>query len=104
MDEMTAACRAGDAAGCAALVTGGAALLSPYAPPAHGRAAIEALHREWAAEGAGERRLTALDAGAEGGLGRCLAACSEGEGTSLSVLARQPDGRWPIRLGSLNAA
>ncbi len=46
MDRMAAAYRAGDAPACAAMFTMDAQLYSPYAPPALGREAIEALHRE----------------------------------------------------------
>ncbi|WP_245318119.1 MULTISPECIES: nuclear transport factor 2 family protein [unclassified Mesorhizobium] len=46
-DIYVAAYRAGDAAGCAAVFTSDAELHSPYAPPARGRAAIEALHGVW---------------------------------------------------------
>ena len=40
-----AAYQAGDAAACAAIFAINGELYSPYAPPARGRAAIEALHR-----------------------------------------------------------
>jgi uncharacterized protein (TIGR02246 family) len=106
MDKMAAAYRAGDAAGCAALFTTDATLFSPYAIAARGRDAIEALHRVWTAE-ANSKRLTVVEAGQSGDLGWCLAAYSEGDatgnGTSLSTLARQPDGSWQIRLCSLNS-
>jgi ketosteroid isomerase-like protein len=95
-DAMVVAYRAGDAAGCAALFTADAILLSPYAHAARGRAAIEALHHEWTSDG-----------GSEGDLGWCLAAYSEGDGsgdgTSLRVLERQPDGRWLISSRSLTS-
>jgi len=48
-----------------------------------------------------------VDAGQSGDLGWCLAAYSEGDvtgnGTSLCILVRQPDGTWQIRLCSLNS-
>lgn len=47
LDRMTASYRAGDAAACAAMFTLDAQLYSPYAAPAFGREAIEALHHEW---------------------------------------------------------
>jgi ketosteroid isomerase-like protein len=108
MARMVAAYRAGDAAGCAALWTEDGALFSPFAPPARGRAAIEALHSDWTADGVGsDKRLEVLDAGAEGNLGWCMVAFSEGSatdsGTSLNVLERQPGGDWLIRICSLNS-
>jgi uncharacterized protein (TIGR02246 family) len=105
MDRMAAAYRAGDAAGCAALFTADATLLSPYAVAAHGRDAIETLHRDWTAQ-ANSKRLTVIEAGRSGDLGWCLAAYSEGDitgnGTSLSTLIRQSNGSWLIRMCSLN--
>lgn len=50
-DRMVTACRAGDAAGRAALFTDDATLFSPYAPAATGRVAIAALHRDRTADG-----------------------------------------------------
>jgi uncharacterized protein (TIGR02246 family) len=106
MDQMAAAYRAGDAAGCAALFTTDATVLSPYATATHGRDAIEALHRVWTAA-ANSKRITVIEAGQSGDLGWCLAAYSEelvtGNGTSLCTLVRQPDGSWLIRLCSLNS-
>jgi uncharacterized protein (TIGR02246 family) len=111
MDRMAAAYRAGDAAGCAALFTADATLLSPHAAAAHGRDAIEALHRDWTAQ-ANSKRLTVIEAGRSGDLGWCLAAYSEGDitegdntgnGTSLSTLMRQSNGSWLIRMCSLNS-
>lgn len=46
-DIYVAAYRAGDAAGCVSIFADGAEMHSPYAPPASGRAAIEALHGIW---------------------------------------------------------
>jgi uncharacterized protein (TIGR02246 family) len=107
-DQMTSAYRAGDAAACAAMWTGDGALYSPFAPPTHGRAAIEALHRDWTDDGAGKgKTLKVLDAGADGNLAWCVVAFAEGEmtesGTSLSILQRQADGTWLIRVCSLNS-
>ena len=105
-DAYTAAYRAGDAAGCAAVFVPDGAVYSPYSPPAHGRPAIEVLHREWTQVAGGEKQLTVLDAGSSGALAWSLTAYSEGDpaedGTSLSVLERQADGGWLIRLCSLN--
>jgi uncharacterized protein (TIGR02246 family) len=106
MDTMAHAYRAGDAAGCASLFVPAGALYSPYAPPALGRAAIEALHREWTQDGE-TKQLTVIDAGSDGDLAWCHAAYSEGDesdnGTSLSVCERQADGRWLIRFCMLNS-
>lgn len=44
LETMARAYSAGDAVGCAALFTEDAQLHSPFAPPAKGSAAIEALH------------------------------------------------------------
>jgi ketosteroid isomerase-like protein len=103
-----AAYRAGDAAACAALFAADAALYSPYAPPARGRAAIEALHRVWTQDGGGaDKQLTVIEAGSSGDLAWCLAAYSEGQatgdGTSLGILGRQAEGDWLIRMCSLNS-
>ncbi|TPK61594.1 DUF4440 domain-containing protein [Mesorhizobium sp. B2-4-19] len=103
-----AAYRAGDAAGCAAVFTSDAELHSPYAPPARGRAAIEALHGVWTQYATPDKTLAILEAGASGQLAWSLAAYSEGEatgnGTSLSVFERQAaGGRWLIRMCSLNS-
>ena len=46
-DIYVAAYRAGNAAGCASIFTDDAEVHSPCAPPARGRAAIEALHGIW---------------------------------------------------------
>lgn len=106
-DQMTRAYRAGDAAGCAACFTGDAWLLSPYAKAARGRAEIEALHRDWTGAGGAEKTLTVIEAGASGDIGWCLVAYSEGEATgdgkSLGVLRRQPEGRWLISHCSLTS-
>ena len=107
LDTMAAAYRAGDAAACAAKFVPDGELYSPYAPPARGRAAIEALHHIWTQDGGGDKSLTLIDAGGSGNLAWCLAAYSEGEvtgdGTSLSILERQPGGDWLFRICSLNS-
>jgi uncharacterized protein (TIGR02246 family) len=59
MDQMAAAYRAGDAAGCAALFSADAVLFSPYATAARGRNAIEALHGVWTAA-ANSKQLTVI--------------------------------------------
>ena len=65
MDMMATAYRAGDAARCASLFVPDGALYSPYASPTLGRAAIEALHRNWTHDGE-NKQLTVIDAGSGG--------------------------------------
>lgn len=105
-DAYVTAYRAGDAAGCAAVFTPDGELFSPFGPPVRGRRAIEGTHREWVEEGAENKRIEVIDAGQSGDLAWCLARFSEGdatgEGSSLNVLERQRDGRWLIRICSLN--
>ena len=107
LNTMAAAYRAGNAAACAAMFVPDGELYSPYAPPARGRAAIEALHRIWTHDGGGDKQLTLIDAGSSGNLAWCLAAYSEGEvtgdGISLSILERQAGGDWLFRICSLNS-
>jgi ketosteroid isomerase-like protein len=101
-----AAYQAGDAAACAAMFTHNGQLYSPYAPPAHGRTAIEALHRVWTREAGGGKKLVVIDGGSSGNLAWCIATFSEGQvtghGTSLNVFERHADGHWLIRICSLN--
>ncbi len=82
------------------------ALYSPYAPPALGREAIDALHRDWT-RGGENKQLQVIAAGASGDLAWCHTAYSEGDvsgnGTSLSILERQADGQWLIRICMLNS-
>ncbi len=103
-----AAYQAGDATACAALFALNGQLYSPYAPSARGRAAIEALHKVWTQEGGGGKRLIVIDAGGSGDLAWCLATFSErqadGDGTSLNILERHADGKWLIRVCSLNGS
>jgi ketosteroid isomerase-like protein len=104
LNAYVAAYRAADAEGCAAIFTEDAQLLSPYAPPAIGRAAIAALHADWVQDGAA-KTLTVEKAGSSGDLAWCLARFAEGaetgDGTTLAVLERHGDG-WLIRMCSLN--
>ena len=106
LDRMVAAYTTGDAAGCAALFTPDASLFSPYAPPTHGRAAIEALHRDWVGHG-GNKSIRIVQSGGTGDWAWALAHYSEGDvagdGTSLIIFARQPDGRWLCHMSSLNS-
>jgi len=105
-DDMAIAYRSGDAAGCAAAFTEDALLTSPYAPPAQGRSAIEALHVEWTSEGSGKKTLEVVDCGRSGDLAWCLVHYDEGEhtgrGTSLNIVEREAGGPWRIRMSSLN--
>lgn len=106
LDTYAAAYRAADAAGCAAMFAPECELHSPFAPPARGRSEVEALHRVWTVEGGADKTLAVVGAGGSGDLAWCVAAFSEGpatgSGTSLNVFERQPDGRWLIRICSLN--
>jgi uncharacterized protein (TIGR02246 family) len=106
MDEMANAYRAADAHTCAQMFAPDGVLYSPYAFPARGRTEIESLHREWTGDGTG-KQLAVLEANNSGDLGWCLVAFSEGDatgtGTSLSVVERQPDGKWLIKICSLTS-
>lgn len=107
MDRMTAAYRAGDAAACSAMFTTDAELYSPYAPPALGREAIEALHREWTRDGVPDKELKVLQAGRSNETAWTLSSYSEDggktRGISLCVWQREGDGNWRIHLCSLNS-
>lgn len=106
-DEYVASYRAMDAVGCASVFATDAELYSPYGPPAIGRAAIEAIHREWVEEGAENKDINVVDAGGSADVGWCVAHFSEGvtgTGTSLNVVERQSDGNWLISRCSLNDA
>ena len=85
-----------------------AVMMSPYGPTATGRDEIAAQHADWVGEGSEGKRLEIVAHGGEGNLAWALAVFSEGEATgegmSLCVLERQPDGRWLIRMCRLNAA
>lgn len=109
-DAYVAAYRAGEAKICGAMFTADAELHSPYAPPARGRDAIEALHATWT-HGHGEatdKKMTVIHAGRSGDLAWCLATYTEGlevgNGTSVDVFEQQADGSWPIRMCSLNSS
>jgi ketosteroid isomerase-like protein len=105
MNAMATAYKAGDAQACAQMFVTDGMLYSPYAFPARGHAEIEALHRVWTA-GAKDKELRVVNAARSGDIGWCLVAYSEedatGNGTSLSVVELQPDGKWLIRICSLN--
>lgn len=105
-DGYVAAYRAGDGDGCAAFFTADAELRSPYGPIARGRESIAKTHRQWTSEGAENKQLEVINAGVSGDLAWCSAEFTEGaltgEGVSLNVLERQPNGSWLIRVCSLN--
>lgn len=107
MDRYAAFYRAGNAEGCASVFASKAELYSPFGPLAKGRAAIEAVHREWVKEGADGKAIKVLSAGCNGDLGWCVARYSEGttgNGSSVNILSRHPDGSWLITHSSLNEA
>lgn len=104
LDQYLSYYRDGDAVGCASVYAFDAELYSPYGPPAIGRQAIAEIHKEWVEEGAANKKISVLSAGQSGDLGWCIAHFSEGatgSGSSLNILARQPDGRWAITHCSL---
>lgn len=106
-DRYVAAYQTGDAHGCAAVFLADARMISPYGPIARGRGEIEAQHVEWTREGGEGKRLEIVDFGGAGDMAWALAEFREGKaaggGTSLSVFERQSDGRWLVRMCSLNA-
>ncbi len=105
LDNMARVYGAQDAAACAAMFTESASLYSPYAPPTHGRAAIETLHRMWTAEPSA-KKFEILEFGGGDELAWALAQFSEGaataNGTSLILFERGPQAGWLIRICSLN--
>ena len=109
MEELLAryvsAYRAGDSDGCAAAFTRDGELRSPFGPAAIGRAAIAEVHADWTADDSAGKRLEIRSLGISGDLAWCLCAFQDGEdageGESLCVLDRQPDGGWLIRMCSL---
>lgn len=104
---MALAYAAGDAAACAARFTCDAAIHSPFAPPAHGCAEIEALHRDWTRDAVAKR----FDLLACGGCGdvawalvRFCEGAATGEGVTLAVFERREGAGWLIRACSLTDA
>lgn len=102
-----------DATGCAAAYTRDGQIFSPYAPPVTGTAAITATHLAWFAEGETDKKMTILEARADGDVAFCsviysaeITAEDGGAmrvfGSSLNTFLRQPDGSWKIRHTSLN--
>ena len=101
-----------DAAGCAAVFTADAQVLSSFGPPAAGSAAIAADHQDWFAYGEENKAMTVTEQAVSGDMGWCLVHYTsevpqpdgsrqhEG-GHSLNILALQPDGRYLIRQSCL---
>jgi ketosteroid isomerase-like protein len=105
LGSYVSAYRKGDAHGCAAVFTSDALLISPFGPAARGRDEIKAMHEGWTGEGGEDKHMEIVEFGGTNGLAWCLARFSEesaGEGTSLNVFERQPNGAWLIRICSLN--
>ena len=100
LDRYVAAYIAKDAAGCAAVFMPDGVVYSSYGPPALGRDAIAAQHREWVNYGGKNKSLLIQDMGGHGDTAWCLARYSEGEvkgsGMSLMVFARSPSGDWLV--------
>lgn len=107
LDDMAQFYAAGDAVACAALFTTDATLVSSYGPPAQGRAAIAALHRDWT-KAATAKTFEILDCGGGGETAWALARFSEGRitgaGTTLAVFERRECTGWLVRVCSLNSA
>lgn len=104
LDQMAHAYAAGDATACARMFSEDATLHSPFAPPAHGRAEIETLHREWTRT-ATAKRFDILSFGGSGYFALVLARFSEGDtgaGTTLVVLDRSEGTGWLCKACSLN--
>lgn len=108
-----AAYEAHDGAGCGAVYSDDAIVLSPWGPPRRGPDAIAAAHVEWFREGETNKVMSVVDVVADGDLGICLlryeadipgdgAAAARAFGASLNVLRRQSDGAWKISHCSLN--
>jgi ketosteroid isomerase-like protein len=105
IDRYVSYYREGDATGCASVYSLEAELYSPFGPPAIGRHAIEAIHTEWVEDGAEHKQITILSSAHSDDLGWCIGWFSEGmagSGSSMNILARQPDGSWAITHCSLN--
>ena len=97
-----------DDVGCASFYTQGALVLSPWAAPLRGRAAIAGAHRDWFAEGERNKVMTIQDLKIGGDLAisllRYKAETDNGPvfGASLNILERQSDGRWKFQHTSLH--
>lgn len=105
LDRYVACYREGDAAGCASVYAVNAEMYSPFGPSSIGRHAIAMAHEDWVKEGAKNKRIEVLSAGYSDNLGWCVARFRDGttgSGTSMNIMARQPDGTWEITHCSLN--
>ena len=101
-----------DAAGCVALYTEDACILSPWGPPVRGQKAIAGAHLEWFEEGETNKVMQIADLRIDAALAICLvryAADIPAEdgptrvfGASLNALCRQPGGGWKISHTSLS--
>ena len=106
LEHMARSYAVGDAAACARMFSEDAMLHSPFAPPAHGRAEIEILHRDWTRT-ATAKRFDILSFGGSGDLAWVLARFSEddtGTGITLAVLDRSAGTGWLCKACSLNEA
>lgn len=105
LDQMAAAYSAGDAKACAEMFTAQGELHSPYGPAAVGRAAIEALHRDWTAEPS-KKKFDLVKAKKSGTMAWALVRFSEGAvtgtGTSLLILEQQDSGAWLTQICCLH--
>lgn len=100
-----------DAAGCTAVYTEDARILSPWGPPVSGQKAIEAAHLNWFEEGETNKTMTIEDLRIDGDLAVCLVRYSadipaaDGParvfGASLNALCRKQDGNWKFSHTSL---
>lgn len=101
-----------DSEGCADLYAETGVILSPYGPPAIGRAAIRDEHAAWFLEGETNKSMMVLDAALDGAAGFCLVAYSADvpgdngpmrvHGASVNTLTKDKDGDWLIQQTSLN--
>ncbi len=100
LDRYVAAYVAKDAIGCSSIFLPDGVIYSTYGPPALGRDAIAAQHREWVNYGGKHKTVLIQDMGGSGDTAWCLARYSEGEaagnGMALIVFGRTPDGDWLV--------
>jgi len=101
-----------DAAGCVAVYTEDARILSPWGPPIRGENAIIAAHLNWFEEGETNKVMQIADLRIDAALAICLVRygadipADDGPtrvfGASLNALCRQPAGGWKISHTSLS--
>ena len=102
-----------DAEGCAAGYAEDAAIYSPWGPPAIGRAAIAAIHRDWFEETETDKTWNVLHARSDGYNGHCLlrfestVADSDGTlgrvaGIGVHALSHTDGEGWRILYSSMN--